>query len=101
MQLCGCRVQPAHRYSSEETAGWCHGYDSRCYASLLVRIIKDSNSGVRPSHYASLLGRIIKDSNSGVRPRHGNGGVPRCNAQAAEASSNEVHGRWSRWLAGI
>jgi hypothetical protein len=54
--------------------GRCHGYNSRRYALLLMRITEDSNSGG-----AAMV----------------NSGVPRCIVQAAEGS--EEHGRWSRW----
>ena len=74
-QLCGCRVQPARRCPSKQAARWCHGYNSRHYALLCVRITKDSNSRVQLSR-----SKI-------------NGRVPRCNVRAAEGSCNEVHGQ--------
>ena len=75
-QLCGCRVQPARRCPSKQAARWCHGYNSRRYALLCVRITKDSNSRVRQWSMVVCLDATREP----------------LRAQA----TNEVHGRWNR-----
>jgi len=74
-QLCGCCVQPARRCPSEQAARQCHGYNSRCYTLLLVRITKDSNSRVRQWSMVVCLDAT-------------------CEPLRAQAT-NEVHGRWN------